>query len=86
MGERLRQCFVECHYGTFLGKPPPYSYPVPTYRNERNMKRKIDARKRSWEEGGKVTLRFPFFLPLMHRELTKSLPLITVRIKRSDSV
>ena len=79
MGERLSQCFVECHYGTFMGKPPPYSYPVATYyyRNERNMERKINARKGTREEGRKATSNFSSFLPMMHRELTKSFPLIT---------
>ena len=44
--------------------------------SQRNMKRKIDARKGTWEERRKVTLRFSSFLPFLHRELTKSFPLI----------
>ena len=49
----------------------------------------IHSRKGKWK--GKLTRAkafgkeaFIFFLPLMHRELTKSFPLITVRIQRSD--
>ena len=49
----------------------------------------IHSRKGIWK--GKLTLQrrlgrrlLSFFLPLMHRELTKSFPLITVRIQGSD--
>ena len=65
------------------------SYPVATYLFSQDSKRndrKIDARKDTWEGGRKSTTRFSSFLSLMRREFTKSFPLITARIQRSNWV
>lgn len=56
--------------------------------SQRNMERKIDARKGAWkgeEKGGKASC-FSSFLPLMHCKLTKSFPLTTALIQISDWV
>ena len=49
--------------------------------SQRNMKGNLTRTKALEEEGGKA-LRFSSFIPLMHRELIKSFPLITAHTEK----
>ena len=49
--------------------------------SQRNMKGNFTRTKALEEEGGKA-LRFSSFIPLMHRELIKSFPLITAHTEK----